>query len=64
MIRWEPKVASFRKNLEFLSGDASKLEDKNFIWRGPGHLVVNINISLLYSYTVANAKILKEPEKT
>ena len=37
---------------------------KFLIWRGPGLLVVNINISLLYSYTVAYVKMLKETEKT
>ena len=32
--------------------------------KGPGHLVVNINISLLYSYcTVVYAEMLKETQK-
>ena len=41
-----------------------KLDGKNLISRGPSHLVININISLLYSYTVVhirrNAKKLKK----
>ena len=36
---------------------------QKFDLRGPGHLVVNINISLLYSYVVACAKMLKEIQK-
>ena len=37
---------------------------QKFDLRGPGHLVVNINISLLYSYAAVCAKMLKEIEKT
>ena len=35
-----------------------------FDLKGLGHVVVNINISLLYLYTVVYAKMLKETEKT
>ena len=65
MIRWRPEVATSRiKTLNF-SGYTFKLLNKNFIWGGPGHLVVNINVSLLYTYTVEREKIKEtENEKT
>ena len=37
---------------------------QKFDLRGPGHLVVNVNISLLHSYAAVCAKMLKEIEKT
>ena len=44
------KIANFkRKNLAFLPGYAFKLDGENLILGGPGHLVVNINITQLNS---------------
>ena len=41
------------KNPEYLQGYTFKLDYKSLIWGGLGHLVVNINISLLYTYRPA-----------
>ena len=63
MVRWDPEVATFKTKTQTFPGLYIKIGWQKFDLWGPGNLVVNINISLLYSYTVVCAKMLKGTKK-